>query len=275
MRPLAEALSRLGLRIRFDELSLSAGDSLSREIDRGLGASRFGVVVLSHSFFSKQWSEYELRGLITREIDGKALILPVWHGVSREQVASFSAPLADKYATVATGQSPLLVAVQLLKAIDPERHKALFRWLLWQRLRRDSPTELAKLADLKPSPIRHAVLPAALLYRILLIDAALGDVAGLSLERAIENFQRDLNPAEEVGNWEHLAAAFVYARADKRLESTAPKEIFRHLLGITVSGADAAIQSLEADPDGSFEGDRRRVCRCRPVARRKTCWAQD
>ena len=63
VRPLAEFLDRAGLSVWYDEFSLSAGDSLSRSIDKGLARSRFGIVVLSNSFLQKRWPEYELRGL--------------------------------------------------------------------------------------------------------------------------------------------------------------------------------------------------------------------
>ena len=54
-RPLAQRLEQLGLRVWLDECQLTVGDSLRRSIDRGLGESRFGVVVLSPAFFRKEW----------------------------------------------------------------------------------------------------------------------------------------------------------------------------------------------------------------------------
>jgi len=54
-RPLAEALRERGHVVWFDEFELEIGDSLRQEIDRGLARSRFGVVILSPSFFEKKW----------------------------------------------------------------------------------------------------------------------------------------------------------------------------------------------------------------------------
>jgi TIR domain len=54
-RPLAACLESLGLRVWFDECQLALGDSLRRNIDRGLSESRFGVVILSPAFFAKEW----------------------------------------------------------------------------------------------------------------------------------------------------------------------------------------------------------------------------
>lgn len=71
---------------------------MRRSIDRGLKESRFGLVVLSPSFFEKHWPQVELDGLGQREVTGRKVILPVWHNVSREDVVQFSPTLADRVA---------------------------------------------------------------------------------------------------------------------------------------------------------------------------------
>lgn len=98
VRPLAEALISDGHKIWYDEFQLKVGDSLRRSIDRGLAASRFGIVILSPSFFAKQWPQYELDGLVSKEIEGGKVILPIWHKVSKAEVMSYSPSLADKMA---------------------------------------------------------------------------------------------------------------------------------------------------------------------------------
>lgn len=60
VRPLALELARLGYSVWFDEFSLELGDSLRRSLDNGLSNARFGVVVLSPSFFAKNWTQYKL-----------------------------------------------------------------------------------------------------------------------------------------------------------------------------------------------------------------------
>src|SRR5579864_5637094 len=54
-RPLADALLAMGIRVWYDDFSLAVGDSLRESVDRGLSRSRFGIVILSHHFFSKHW----------------------------------------------------------------------------------------------------------------------------------------------------------------------------------------------------------------------------
>jgi len=98
VRPMAQALQDRGLSVWYDEFALKVGDSLRRSIDRGLSRSRFGIVVLSPSFFAKEWPQYELDGLVEKEIEGQKVILPLWHKVSKNEVLSYSPTLADRLA---------------------------------------------------------------------------------------------------------------------------------------------------------------------------------
>jgi hypothetical protein len=98
VRPLASALRARGLTVWYDEFELRIGDSLRRKIDAGISSSRFGLVVLSETFFAKGWPQYELDGLVTMSVSGKQVLLPLWHGVTRDDVANRSPSLADKVA---------------------------------------------------------------------------------------------------------------------------------------------------------------------------------
>lgn len=97
-RPLAEELQRRGYRIWYDEWTLKIGDSLGRKIDAGLASSRYGVVVLSPSFFARTWPKKELDGLEAREAHGTKVILPVWHRLGAEEVGAHSPMLAGRVA---------------------------------------------------------------------------------------------------------------------------------------------------------------------------------
>jgi hypothetical protein len=98
VRELAETLRTKGAVVWYDDFSLKVGDSLRRNIDRGLANSRFGVVILSEHFFRKKWPNKELDGLVALEVQGQTRILPIWHKVSKDEVAQYSPTLADKVA---------------------------------------------------------------------------------------------------------------------------------------------------------------------------------
>lgn len=117
VKPLANYLKKRGLKIWLDDFELTIGDSISKSIDRGLAESRFGVVILSHNFFTKKWPKRELEGLIARETEKAKIILPIWHNVNFDDVVKFSPILADKLA-VATTSGINNVARKILKAVQ-------------------------------------------------------------------------------------------------------------------------------------------------------------
>lgn len=98
VRELADLLRSKGLRIWFDEFALQIGDNLRRKIDSGLADSRFGVVVLSPAFFANEWPQYELDGLVTRDMEESQIILPIWHNITKEEIIQRSPSLATRVA---------------------------------------------------------------------------------------------------------------------------------------------------------------------------------
>jgi TIR domain len=124
VRPLATALQTLEVSVWYDEFSLRLGYSLARSIDKGLAESRFGIVVISPDFIRKRWTEYELRGLVQREIyEEDRFILPIWHGVTKEQVMQFSPSLADKVALDTAKLDAQKISIQILREIRPDIYR--------------------------------------------------------------------------------------------------------------------------------------------------------
>ncbi|WP_071146827.1 toll/interleukin-1 receptor domain-containing protein [Bacteroides ihuae] len=118
VRPLAELLTNNGYKIWYDEFQMKIGDSLRKKIDEGLKFSKYGIAVLSRDFFRKNWTEYELNGLVAREMNGIKVILPIWHNVTRDEVLSFSPTLADKVALNTAIYSLQEIANELGKLIE-------------------------------------------------------------------------------------------------------------------------------------------------------------
>ena len=121
VQPLAEALAALSLKTWYDRFVLKAGDSLSGRIDEGLRRSRFGIVVLSKNFFAKKWPEAEYRALVAlnNSRTGEGRIIPVWHGVGREDVEKFSPLLLDIFAIDSKHGVGSAVA-QIVEKVRPE-----------------------------------------------------------------------------------------------------------------------------------------------------------
>lgn len=98
VRDFATCLQENGLNVWYDEFTLKVGDSLRHSIDNGLANSRYGIVVLSEAFFSKEWPQRELDGLFAREVNGEKVILPIWHKISKNEVLKYSPIIADMLA---------------------------------------------------------------------------------------------------------------------------------------------------------------------------------
>lgn len=115
--PLANFLKELGVSVWFDQFELKIGDSLRGKIDEGLSKSRYGVVILSPSFFKKHYTNLELKGLAQKEVDGENVILPVWYEVSENDVREYSPPLADRIAAKWEEEGIVGTASKVLKVV--------------------------------------------------------------------------------------------------------------------------------------------------------------
>jgi hypothetical protein len=117
-RPLAEILRKKGAKVWFDEDVLTWGVSLRRDIDAGLNAAKLGIVILSSSFFKKEWPKRELDGLTAQEVAGETRILPIWHKITVDEVRQFSPVLADKIALNTAVNSIEYISDELMKLLD-------------------------------------------------------------------------------------------------------------------------------------------------------------
>lgn len=234
VRPLANVLTRFGLRVWYDEFTLKLGDSLSRSIDMGLAKSQFGVVVLSPHFIEKDWPEYELRGLTAKEIGAGKVILPVWHNLSRTDVLAFSPTLADKLAINTLGKTPLQVAVAIIEIVRPELFQRISRRIAFLRAGADATSEVVPLTQVKKAPFRHETLPADLLGRIRLVRAVLLEVHPSPMTAWVDDFRRDMNPADEVRIWERIAAAYAEFCSYVQLTDEQRKGVYTSLLVLSM-----------------------------------------
>lgn len=118
VRPLANELITQGLKVWYDEFELKIGDSLRQKIDRGLANSRFGIVVLSKKFINKGWTNYELDGIVSKAVSGEQVILPIWHGITKQEVLGYSPSLADKVARNTSSYTIQEIAKEIAELIN-------------------------------------------------------------------------------------------------------------------------------------------------------------
>ena len=207
--PLALEMQRLGVRVWYDKFSLKVGDSLHRSIDEGLSRSQYGVLVLSEAFLAKPWPDYELRGLVAREIGKEKIILPVWYKIARETILDFSPTLADKLAIIANGDDVNSIARQLIEVVRPDLFDHLHRIEMFETRLNALPIKDVAIAEINTdTKIQHDKLTPQQMVRIRNIRLALQDVDEQPFSLMILNFKKDLRINAEIFIWEGIAAAF-------------------------------------------------------------------
>lgn len=120
VRLLATELRKQHIEVWYDEFSLKPGDSIRRALDIGLSKSRYGIVVLSKSFFKKEWTQWELDGLVQKLNRGQGnCIIPIWHEISYGDLVDYSPSLADRMA-ILSSKGIEYVTNEIVKVLKPE-----------------------------------------------------------------------------------------------------------------------------------------------------------
>jgi len=257
VEPLVQALAVLGAKVWYDRFSLSVGDSLSRSIDNGLSRSRYGIVILSAAFFAKQWPDYELRGLIAKEIQFGKTILPVWHNVTREDVLRYSPSLADKVALSSLNKNPLELAVELLSTIRPDLFEKLHQRIAYQEAIKRGENKTVtpeELATFKVGPIRHDRFSASFIARIRLIRAAIWEVYPHSMKFWLDGFKRDFSPNKEIMWWEHIASCYLEYVTIEDVRPEYRNDVLSVFFAIANEiGSEGMEKHLEALPEDAYD----------------------
>jgi hypothetical protein len=118
-RPIAITLQKMLCPVWYDEFSLKVGDSLRESVEKGLKECKKCILVLSPQFLSNNgWTKREFNSIFTREIlENSRLVLPVWLGVTKEQVYNYSPSLLDVKAVIWEESKQEDVCRQLHRAI--------------------------------------------------------------------------------------------------------------------------------------------------------------
>nr|WP_321243243.1 toll/interleukin-1 receptor domain-containing protein [uncultured Psychroserpens sp.] len=117
VRELSNELRKRGYRVWYDEFTLTVGDGLRKSIDYGISNSRYGIVILSKSFFGKGWPNYELDGLVQLNLESFGKILPIWHNLNQNDVSDYSPSLSNILAISTEGLDISTIANNLERKI--------------------------------------------------------------------------------------------------------------------------------------------------------------
>lgn len=117
--------------------------------------------------------------------------------------------------------------------------------LLWSQSPALAQTTTIDPNDVQPGPYRHHELPPTLLKRIRATTDVFQQIDGLSYERAVDLYKRDVNPEENLVLWEEMVRSyttFCKARcttADERMD------VYRALLLRSMFEEQEAVQRAQ------------------------------
>jgi hypothetical protein len=96
----AQGLSSRLCPVWYDEYSLKIGDSLRESIEKGIKEAHKCVLILTPNYLNNSgWGKTEFNSIFTRElIKNEKVVLPIWYGVTKEQVYDYSPSLVDTFA---------------------------------------------------------------------------------------------------------------------------------------------------------------------------------
>ena len=209
VRPLATILERMSVRVWYDEFSLQLGDSLTASIDKGLQESRYGLLVLSKSFLGKKWPDYEYRSLMTREIDGERVILPLWYGVTKEEVKEYSLYLADIKAISITRDNYKAVIALILKVVRPDIWQEMRMRSVLRKAVENGKSNLVDISDIEPATTKHSKLTKQQLIRSKAVYYGIGRHLNQSFDDYVNEYELDVVPERELQTWEIMNACYL------------------------------------------------------------------
>jgi len=75
---------------------------------------------VSHSFFAREWPQRELDGLVALQVGGRQQVLPIWHGLTHDDMLRYSPTLADTIAARTSDSTIKEIAAEIARAIRGE-----------------------------------------------------------------------------------------------------------------------------------------------------------
>jgi len=99
-KKLSNGLSSRLCFVWYDEYPLKIGDSSRESIEQGIKNAKKCILVLTQNYLNNPgWGKKEFNSIFTREmIYNERVVLPIWHGVRKEEVYEYSPSLADTFA---------------------------------------------------------------------------------------------------------------------------------------------------------------------------------
>lgn len=117
---LCQKLEQRGLNVWYAGRELTPGESIEKTIRDGLDQSRFGIVLITPTYFERNWTIKELYTLMSRETSGEKVIIPVFHKITEKEVAKYDIVLSDRWA-LKTSDGLDKVSEEIVKRVNQDK----------------------------------------------------------------------------------------------------------------------------------------------------------
>ncbi|MBP5407043.1 toll/interleukin-1 receptor domain-containing protein [bacterium] len=119
---LKSSIDQLGVNVFYDKDTLQWGDNWKQKMLEGIKNAEFAIIVISKSFFGREWTEKELNDFLERQnSNGQKIILPILHNISFDELKEHYPSIADIQAIESNKYScdkiALFFAKQLIQRI--------------------------------------------------------------------------------------------------------------------------------------------------------------
>lgn len=241
VRPLATILERLSVRVWYDEFSLQLGDSLTASIDKGLQESRYGLVVLSKAFLSKKWPEYEYRSLMTREIDGERVILPLWYDVTKDDIKNFSLYLADIKPLPISRANFGKIVPAILKVVRPDIYQERRMQGVLRKAVAEGTHQMAKMSEIRRATTKQSKLTKQQFIRSKAVYYGIGRHLKSNFDDYVDQYELDVVPERELQSWEIMNACYL-EMLERHADATVRdrEDYFKVLVALSVGWSEIA-----------------------------------
>lgn len=245
VRALAVELERYSIRVWYDEFTMKLGDSLTKLIDTGLQSCRYGVIVLSKHFLEKNWPDYEYRSLLSRQVNGENVILPLLYGISVDDVRAYSLYLADIKSLSVGEEDVANVAMAILKVVRPDVWERVKMEVVLKNAVAEAQSAVVPMSQILQQTTRQSVLTRQQIIRAKAIYYGIGRHIGKSFPDYIFTYELDLVPEREIQSWEIMNACYLeIIDSYPSLSEREIKELFKALLLLSLGTIDWASISL-------------------------------
>lgn len=116
---LVAEIKALGITVFYDTDVLEWGDNLKEKIDAGLKNCDLAVIVISPSYFGRDWTEYEIQTLLERQDNEKTkLIMPILYNTTKNELVEHYPTLNNILFKYSKSQSKKKLAQDLKVALE-------------------------------------------------------------------------------------------------------------------------------------------------------------